>query len=83
MAERRLIYLAAAFGCLVFYWAYREWLSWVFLMMALGLPWLSLALSLPAMLMCRVELRCPNAVAVGDSVPAACVTACYFPAPAV
>lgn len=83
MAERRLIYLAAAFGCLVFYWAYREWLSWVFLMVTLGLPWVSLALSLPAMLMCRVELRCPNAVTVGDSVSAACVTIGYFPAPAI
>lgn len=83
MAERRLLYLAAVFGCLVFYWAYREWLSWVFLMVTLGLPWVSLALSLPAMLTCRVELRCPNAVAVGDSVPASCVTVCFFPAPAM
>ena len=83
MAERRLLYLTAVFGCLVFYWAYREWLSWVFLMVTLGLPWVSLALSLPAMLTCRVELRCPNAVAVGDSVPVSCVTVCFFPAPAM
>ena len=83
MAERRLVYLAALFGCLVFYWAYREWLSWIFLLVTLGLPWLSLALSLPAMLLCRVELRCPNAVAVGDSVTAACAVSGFFPAPVI
>ena len=83
MAERRLIYLAAAFGCLVFYWAYREWLSWVFLMVALWLPLLSLALSLPAMLSCKVELRCPNHVTLGDSVGVTYVTSGFFPAPAI
>ena len=83
MAERRLIYLAATFGCLVFYWAYREWLSWVLLMVALGLPWMSLMLSLPAMLLCRLELRLPNVVTVGDSVPVSCLAACFFPAPAI
>ena len=83
MAERRLLYLTAAFGCLVFYWAYREWLSWVFLMVTLGLPWVSLVLSLPAMLLCRVELRCPNAATVGDSIAVSCVTSGYFPAPAI
>lgn len=83
MAERRLVYLVAVFGCLVFYWAYREWLSWVFLMVALGLPWVSLLLSLPAMLLCRVELRCPNVVAVGDSVAVTCLKSGYFPAPAI
>lgn len=83
MAERRLIYLAAAFGCLVFYWAYREWLSWVLLMVTLGLPWVSLVLSLPAMLLCRVELRCPNAVTAGDRVPVAYAAAGLFPPPAI
>ena len=83
MAERRLIYLAAAFGCLVFYWAYREWLSWVFLMVTLGLPWLSLLLSLPAMLLCRVEIRCPKTVTVGDRVLISYGTSGPFPAPAI
>ncbi len=83
MAERRLIYLAAAFGCLVFYWAYREWLSWIFLMVTLGLPLLSLILSLPAMLLCRVELRCPKAATVGESVAVFCTTSGFFPAPAI
>ena len=83
MAERRLLYLAAAFGCLVFYWAYREWLSWVFLVMILALPWVSLLLSLPAMLLCRVEIRCPNAVTVGDDVTVAYKASGFFPAPTI
>ena len=83
MAERRLIYLATLVGCLLFYWAYREWLNWVFLMVTLGFPWVSLALSLPAMLLCRVELRCPNAVTAGDSVKVSCVASCLFPVPAI
>ena len=83
MAERRLLYLTAAFGCLVFYWAYRQWLSWVFLMVTLGLPWVSLLLSLPAMLLCRVELRCPNVVTAGESASVSCVTGGYLPAPAI
>ena len=83
MAERRLVYLAAAFGCLVFYWAYREWLSWVFLMVTLGLPWFSLVLSLPAMLLCRVELRCPRTVTAGDRVTVSYTASGPFPAPAI
>ena len=83
MAERRLIYLAAVFGCLVFYWAYREWLSWVLLMVTLWLPWVSLLVSLPAMLLCKVELRCPNYATVGDSVTVACAASGYFPTPAM
>lgn len=77
------MYLAAAFGCLAFYWAYREWLSWVFLMAVVFLPWLSLLLSLPAMILCRVELRCPIRAAVGDSVAITLGTSGFFPAPKI
>jgi hypothetical protein len=52
-------------------------------MVTLALPWVSLALSLPAMLLCRVELRCPNAVTVGDSVSVSYATSGFFPAPAI
>ena len=77
------MYLAAVFGCLAFYWAYREWLSWVFLMAVVFLPWLSLLLSLPAMILCRVELRCPIRAAVGDSVAITLGTSGFFPAPKI
>lgn len=81
MAERRIIYLAALIGCLVFYWAYREWLSGFLLLLVLLLPWLSLLLSLPAMWSCRVEIRCPGAVTVKQGVAATYVGITAFPAP--
>ena len=35
-------------GALVYYVSSGEWLSWVLLLTVVGLPWLSLLLSLPA-----------------------------------
>jgi len=46
MTGRRLWYLAALFGCWVFYIAYGEWFSWLALMIVGGLPWLSLLISI-------------------------------------
>jgi len=77
------MYLAALSGCLVFYWAYREWLSWIFLMTAVILPWLSLLLSLPAMLQCRVEVLCPEAVTVGTQVSLSYAGKCPLPVPGI
>lgn len=62
MVTRRILYLLALLGCVVFYWAYREWLSWFMLMLILLLPWFSLLMSLPALLTCRAEVSCPHAV---------------------
>ncbi len=55
MTGRRLWYLAALFGCWVFYIAYGEWFSWLALMIVGGLPWLSLLISIPAMLSFRLS----------------------------
>ena len=55
-------YLAAFIGAMVFYAFYREWFSWFFLVGVALLPWLSLLLSLPAMLTVKVEVRCPEKV---------------------
>lgn len=68
MAVRRVIYLATVLLCLVFYWAYREWLSWLLLMTVVWLPWFSLAVSLPAMLSCRLSLQCAGRVSMGEKV---------------
>ena len=57
MAGRRLIYLTVLSGCGIFYIAYGEWLSYLALMLVLMLPWLSLLLSLPAMLSLRIRLE--------------------------
>ncbi len=66
MWGRRLTYLAALSGCLVFYAAYQEWLGWLLLVGMLALPWVSLVLSLPALLTARLQVRCPSVVNVGD-----------------
>ena len=57
MAAKRLGYLAALSGCIVFYLAYGEWFSWLLLVLMLLLPWLSLLLSLPGMLSFRISLE--------------------------
>lgn len=81
MAVRRTLWLSAQLLCLVFYWAYREWLSWLLLMAAVCLPWLSLLLSLPAMLTCRIALRAPEAVTLGQEAFASCLGSALFPLP--
>lgn len=58
MPKRRILYLTALGGCVIFYFAYREWFSWFALVGLLCLPWLSLLLSLPAMLTLRLQAQC-------------------------
>lgn len=65
MTIRRLLYLTVLAGCLVFYIANGEWLSWILLLTLLILPWLSLAVSLPAMLRFRIRIGGPHAVDQG------------------
>lgn len=67
MAGRRSIYLASVAGCLVFYYFYREWLSWLFLTVIAALPWLSLLVSLPAILSARGKLYIPAQLSPGES----------------
>ena len=75
MAARRFWYLLALLGCGVFYIAYGEWFSWVALLTVAGLPWLSLILSLPAMLRFHLEPEGPDMVLLGT--PArACLMGC-------
>ena len=65
MWGRRIVYLMTLGGCLVFYGFYKEWFSWLLLLVVLLLPLLSLAVSLPAMLTVQARLRCPDRVRVG------------------
>ena len=81
MAGRRIIYLASLIGCLVFYYFYREWLSWLFLMAILFLPWLSLIFSLPAMITARGKLDFPDTVPVGQKLHAAMDLTAKLPVP--
>ncbi len=57
-----MVYLTALLSCLVFYWAYQEWVSWIALQAVLWLPLLSLAVSLPAMLCFRAAVSGPGAL---------------------
>lgn len=65
---RRTVYCLALLGSVIFYWAYREWFSWFALMLLLALPWFSLLVSLPAILTCRAQLRCPATLVQGAEV---------------
>lgn len=67
MLGRRTCYLAAVLSCGVFYIAYGEWVSWLALLTVLGLPWLSLLLSLPAMLGFHMEPEGSEAVRMGTA----------------
>ena len=66
MAGRRIVYLGCLAGSLVFYFCYQGWIAWIILLTVIALPWVSLALSLPAILRSRAELDCPAFVTMGD-----------------
>lgn len=83
MAQRRILYVTTLVGCLVFFWAYRQWLSGLLLTAVAFLPWLSLLLSLPAILSCKVQLQCPGAVTVGGRAIVSCEARCRLPLPEI
>lgn len=55
MPGHRLRYLAVLATGVLYYLASGQWLSWMLLVICLGLPWLSLVLSLPAIARLRVS----------------------------
>lgn len=65
MGKNRITYLWALLGSLVFYIAYREWLSWLLLVAVLGLPWLSLLVSLPLIASFRARVNGPGTIPMG------------------
>ena len=79
MFWRRLGYLLITAGCLIFYWAYREWLSGLLLVFVLVLPWFSLLVSLPSMLTARLTLRTPRHVTLGEDCPVLWQVHCPLP----
>ena len=81
MLSRRICCLAALMGCAGFYVAHGEWVSWVLLVCVAGLPWLSLILSLPAMLRFRMWVQAPAAVALGVEAQAELLGSSDFPLP--
>lgn len=83
MTQRRIVYLTALAGSLFFYWAYRAWLSGLFLVAVVFLPWLSLLLSLPAMISCKVTLQCPDRVTVLNPARTSLEVHCRLPVPEI
>ncbi len=77
------MYLLTLLGSLVFYVFYQEWFSWLVLIGAVLLPWFSLALSLPAMLTVKANLRCPQQTTMGMPTRTALQLGCRFPTPPV
>ena len=55
MAGRRIIYALVLTGSLIFFGAYQKWFSWILLLTVILFPWLSLLLSLGAMLLVKLE----------------------------
>lgn len=67
MAGKRISYLCVVLACTVFYLAYQEWLSWLALVGVLGIPWLSLLVSLPGIRTFRAEVQAPDRIPAGVS----------------
>ncbi len=83
MAERRILYLTAVVAGLVFFWAYREWTSWIVLLVILALPWLSLLVSLRAMAKMQLHILCPERLRIGQSAEVILLGDCNLPHPVV
>lgn len=66
MALNRYLYSAALGLCSLSYLAWGQWLSWVLLLSLLVFPWVSLVLSLPAILRFRLEPSCPCRIWAGS-----------------
>jgi len=65
----------------VFYICYQQWLGWILFVCLLGLPWLSLVLSLPAMLDFQLRAEGPARVTMGDQAELALMGGSRYPVP--
>ena len=67
--KRWLEYGAVWIVCLIVYIASRQWMAWMILLSVSLLPLLSLVVSLPMMLLSRLQVSVPDVVAAGAEVP--------------
>jgi hypothetical protein len=65
MSMRRINYLLVWLGCLLFFWAYRQWISWLVLIAVTVLPLFSLLISLPAMIAAGIHFNLPTFTSIG------------------
>ena len=66
---------------MVFYVSYGEWLAWVVLVAVLGLPWLSLLVSLPAIWDFHMSSGGPSALTIGTEGSVWLAAASRYPIP--
>ena len=81
MFGRRIWYFTVLLAALIFYAAVGTRLGCIVALTALGLPWLSLLVSLPAMLTLRPEVKAPEHVQQGQAADASILASCNLPAP--
>ena len=70
-------------GTVLFYGFYLEWFSWFLLVAVVTMPWISLLLSLPAMLTVKATLRCPGKARKDVPVRTSLQLDSFMPAPPV
>lgn len=78
---RRLQYGLLLLGVAAYYVSSGEWISWILLVVTLGLPWLSLLLSLPAMVSFRVAPAGVDTLEMGEEADLWLLGSCSFPMP--
>ena len=83
MTVRRVLYWVCLAGCLLFFFVYQQWFAFLLLLTLLVLPWLSFALSYPAMHNARVTLRCPAVTRIGIPAKVSMDLQCPYPTPPI
>ena len=78
-AVRITAYLLATALSFVIFLLHKQWLSWLVLVTVVLLPWVSLLISLPAMLTAQAQLKYPTRVRMGMPATVSRVTKCRFP----
>lgn len=81
MLGRRCVYLVALAFSGVFYLLHGEWFSYVLLLILLGLPWLSLLLSLAAIVTFHMEVDCPRRLEMGTPAQVLLMGSSSYPLP--
>ena len=67
MIRRRIIYLLALIGSLIFYLAYQQWFAWILMLVMIFFPLLSLLLSIGAMIHLQMGLDVPSKLPMGSA----------------
>ena len=66
-ALRRAVYILVLLVCTVFYTFFQKWIAYILFLTIVGLPWVSLLISLPAMWRFRVHIEAPDTVDRGTT----------------